>query len=316
MTALSFDILLGQEKAKTVLERIFVSGRMAHAYLFRGPDGIGKKGCAGLVAARLNCHQPTTTGGCGECSSCKKYLSGNHPDIVFLSPENGIIKIDQVRALCRSLSYPPYESSLRVVILEDVHSMRVEAANSLLKTLEEPPEKNLLILTAESSKAVLPTIQSRCQTINFYPLSYEQTARVIMKNHSEIGEKEAYLLSELAGGSPGIALTIDKKELVPLYHALIGVLTEAKTDRQTSAILQAAEKVAALKEDLPLLFGLLRIWLRELMVAGSGIENEQRQRLRLEALAGAERQLARNCNRTLVCEVLLFNLQSPMPRVR
>ena len=90
----------------------------------------------------------------------------------MISPEKGVIKIDQIRRLTRELSYPPYESLMRVVVLEDVHTMRREAANSLLKTLEEPPENNLLILTAEASQEILATLTSRCQVVPFQPIEH------------------------------------------------------------------------------------------------------------------------------------------------
>lgn len=314
---LSFSSLLGQEQAKRMLERPLSSGRLAHAYLFRGPDGVGKKLAASLTAARLNCAGPDRGGACGACASCRKWLSGNHPDIVVVSPENGSIKIDRIRELCRSLSYPPYESGLRVVIIEDVQAMTQEAANSLLKTLEEPPEQNLLILTAEPSRELLPTIISRCQVIAFHGLEGPVCARVIRQKQPDIDEEEARLLADLAAGSPGTALVLREKKLVPVYRSVLQLLeTEVPAARgDISPILETAAELAALKEDLPLFLGLLRIWARDLMLQDGGAVNLKRQNLRLAALDQAHRQLERNCNRTLVCEVLLFNLQSPMPAV-
>ncbi len=314
---LSFSSLLGQEQAKLVLERALTSDRLAHAYLFRGPDGVGKKLAASLTAARLNCVRPASGGACGTCPSCRKWLSGNHPDIVVVSPENGTIKIDRIRELCRSLSYPPYESELRIVIIEDVQTMTQEAANSLLKTLEEPPEKNLLILTAESSRELLPTIISRCQVISFHGLEVETCGRVIRQKQPEIDVDEALLLADLAAGSPGTALVLREKELVPVYRSVLRLLeAEAPAEQgDISPILQKAAELAALKEDLPLFLGLLRIWTRDLLLQDDDAANRKRQNLRLSALDQAHRQLERNCNRTLVCEVLLFNLQSPMPAV-
>jgi len=314
---LSFESLAGQDQARTLLDRVFSSGRQAHAYLFRGPDGVGKKRAAVLTAARLNCAEPNEQGACGACASCKKMRSGNHPDFVVISPENGTIKIERTRELCRSLSYPPYESNLRVVLIEDVHTMTVEAANCLLKTLEEPPEKNLLILTAESSRELLPTIVSRCQTIAFYPLTPRQCARVISAKRPGMGDDEALLLAELAGGSPGTALILKHEELLDLYQSLIEVIeagTEAGDDRVTS-VLQAAAALATAKENLGLILGLLRVWVRNQMLADAAGDEIDTLRGRLAALQKAERQLDRNCNRALVCEVLLFNLQSPEPAV-
>jgi DNA polymerase-3 subunit delta' len=309
----SFFSLVGQEQARTILDRIFASGRLAHAYLFRGPDGVGKKRAALLTAARLNCAAPGDNGACGNCPSCRKLRSGNHPDVVVVSAENGTIKIDRIRDLCRSLAYPPYESEMRAVIIEDVHTMTPEAANSLLKTLEEPPPRNLLILTAESSRELLPTIVSRCQAIPFYGLAVETCARVVLQQCPDLGSEEVLLLAELAGGSPGTALLLQQKELLAVYHRvrelLAGETLEA-TDTVT-ALLETAATLAALKEDLPLVLGLLRIWIRDQMLADERGAQLHRLRLNLSAVEEAQRQLDRNCNRVLICEVLLFNLQSP-----
>jgi DNA polymerase III subunit delta' len=314
---LSFDSLVGQEQAKALIGRLFTSGRRAHAYLFRGPDGVGKKRAAVVVAARLNCDKPDERGACGTCRACRKLRSGNHPDFVVVSPDNGTIKIERTRELCRSLSYPPYESANRVILIEDVHAMTPEAANCLLKTLEEPPEGNLLILTAESSRELLPTIVSRCQTIPFYSLPPEACARVIQDQQPDTNSEEAMLLAELAGGSPGAALSLKHKELPALYQRLLDLL-EAKPAADGDAltpVLEAAADLAALKEDMALLLGLLRVWVRNQMLADRSGDHIDVLRNRLSALEKAERQLERNCNRALVCEVLLFNLQSPEPAV-
>ena len=313
---LSFTSLAGQQKAKTVLGRSLGSERMPHAFLFRGPDGVGKKLAALLVAARLNCLMPDGGSGCGTCSSCRKLRSGNHPDVVMVSPENGSIKINRIRELCRSLTYPPYESGIRVVIIEDVHTMTTEAANSLLKTLEEPPDSNLLILTAESSRELLPTIVSRCQVVTFHGLPVEACARVIEQKLPDIALDEALLLAELADGSPGTALILKEKELVACYRAVVEAVesdVEATRD-EISPVLEVAAELAALKDDLPLLLGLLRIWIRESMKKASEADLGKHEQ-RLAALDRALRQLDRNCNKTLVSEVLLFNLQSPVAEV-
>lgn len=313
---ISFSDLKGQERARVFLTRVLASGRLAHAYLFRGPDGVGKQLCAKIVAAAVNCRGTAGDGGCGSCSSCRKFLSGNHPDIVVISPEKGTIGIDRVRELSKSLAYPPYESEMRVVILEDVHTMRSEAANSLLKTLEEPPEDNLLILTAESSSEVLPTIVSRCQSVPFFGLPVEQCAAVITSIDRDVSEEEAVMLAELAEGSPGKAILFRKRELVETWKRVVEVIEMGETGT-VSGVLKAAELLAGLKEDLLPLLGLIRIRLRDWMLrdAEAGKHTAEKHLLRLAVLENAERQLARNCNRALVCEVLLFNLQSPEPRV-
>jgi len=314
--SLSFTSLIGHEHAISALARMLNSGRMAHAYLFRGPDGVGKKRCADLVAAWVNCRNPDENGACGVCPSCRKCLSGNHPDLVNLAPVNGSIKIDPVRELCRSLSYPPYESGHRVVVIEDIHTMTEAAANSLLKTLEEPPEQNLLILTAEASRELLQTVVSRCQVITFHGLSVEQTIQVLRTQQPGIGAEEAALLAGLSGGCPGTARTLQNRALTQQYRKLIDWLDQPQPSTDdVSTALAFGEQLAAMKEDLPLFLGLLRMWIRDRLQELPGKAGAYQWYRRLEHVDRAERQLVRNCNRTLVCEVLLFNLQSPDPEV-
>jgi len=313
----AFPNLLGQQRAKALLARSLGSGRIAHAYLFRGPDGVGKKLYAAAMARALNCRNLGPVASCEECSSCRKFLSHNHPDYVVESPEKGSIKIESVRRLCKSLSYPPYESQRRVVVIEDVHTMRQEAANSLLKTLEEPPADNILILTAEASRTVLATISSRCQLVPFYPLSLEETAAVLTTGHG-LDSEESLLLARLAEGSPGKALLLQENEMMESWKKVVAVLSDVqyKDDRYCTVILQLAQQMAELKENLPSMLGLLRIWLRDRLMQVSGEDVQTRAPgttealfAKLEAVDSAERQLGRNCNRALVCENLLFRLQ-------
>ncbi len=313
----AFSGLLGQQRAKALLSRSLGSGRIAHAYLFRGADGVGKKLYAAAMAKALNCSNRGPVASCGHCLSCKKFLSGNHPDYMVESPEKGTIKIESVRRLCKSLSYPPYESQRRVVVVEDVHTMRQEAANSLLKTLEEPPAENILILTAEASKTVLATISSRCQLVPFYPLRFEETVRLLTTVHG-LDSEESHLLARLAEGSPGKALLLQENDMMTTWKKVVAVLSDLqyKDDRYCTVILQLAQQMAELKENIPSMLGLLRIWLRDRLMQASGDASESKDPgaldalfARLEAVDRAERQLGRNCNRALVCENLLFRLQ-------
>jgi DNA polymerase III subunit delta' len=324
-----FAHLLGQEKAKTLLARSLTADRTPHAYLFRGPDGVGKQLFAQAMAAILNCRQTIDGAACGTCSSCRKFRSGNHPDFIVIRPEQGSIKIDRVRDLIKSLSYPPYESVIRVVLLEDIHAMRREAANSLLKTLEEPPENNLLILTVESSKSILPTLSSRCQCVPFFPLTQEDTVRILLEKG--VDAKNAILLARLAEGSPGRALLFWKMELVEIWETVMRVVADSSVSRDSQAgkLLQTAEVMAGLKENLVAFLGLLRIWIRDALVSpvrqtnrdgisedihpiGRDLFNDRSAKglfNKLRAIDRAEQELRRNCNRTLVCEILLFRLQ-------
>lgn len=319
---LCFTQLLGQEKAKRFLLRSFAADRIPHAYIFKGPDGVGKKLFARGVAMAVNCRDNASVGACGHCVSCRKYHSMNHPDFLVIQPEKGVIKIDQIRRMSLELSYPPYESEMRVVVLEDVHTMRREAANSLLKTLEEPPQGNLLILTAESSQEVLATLSSRCQVVPFFHLSQNETVALLVQQG--VDPEAAPLLARLSEGSPGVALRFEKTEMVTLCREVIGLLSDpgVDPDRDVGHLLILAEQMALLKDDLPALLGLLKVWLRDMLVGesawgdggkreGTAVKSWSPKTLfaKLQAVERAEQQLLRNCNRNLVCEVLLFKMQ-------
>lgn len=316
-----YTALCGQEKAKRLFAKALRADRIPHAYLFRGPDGVGKKRFARGVAMAINCRRRQEDKACGDCPSCRKYVSGNHPDLVLISPQKGIIRIEQIRSLIKELSYPPYEAAMRVVIIEDIHTMRREAANSLLKTLEEPPVNNLLILTADSSREILATLLSRCQMLPFASLDHQQTASVLL-GHGLNGEM-ATLLARFAQGSPGRALILERSAMIKVYQEVVGLLDDHRLhpDRAVGQTLRAAERMAALKEELPTFLGLLQMWLveclrREIGGASAEVANLPRKSwssselfATLQAVSRAEGELARNCSRNLVCEVLLFRLQ-------
>jgi len=333
-TGTVFSELLGQEKAKRLIRRALASDRMPHAFLFRGPEGVGKQLFAREMAAAVNCRNRDGERPCGACPSCRKFRSGSHPDFMVVSPDKGAIKIEQVRQMGLALSYPPYESQTRVVLIEDVHGMRAEAANCLLKTLEEPPPDNLLILTADSAREILPTLASRCQLVPFYSLSQRQTVEVLRGCDAGPDQETAELAARLAEGSPGRALLLLKTEMIAVMRKVTAVLSNPSLhpDRDAGTLLQAAEMMADVKENLPSLLGLLRLWLRDRLMLACGLPERSgwqeeggrgtgRDRVNdwslhrffdtLEAITIAERQLARNCNRNLVCEVLLFKLAGP-----
>ncbi|MCF8056755.1 MAG: DNA polymerase III subunit delta' [Desulfocapsa sp.] len=317
-------VFYGQNQARNLVTRSLATGRLAHAYLFRGPEGVGKQLFAKGLAAAVNCKESKGLNSCGVCPACIKFAADSHPDFVLVAPDKGVIKIGQIRELIKTLSFAPYEARMRVVLIEDVHTMRREAANSLLKTLEEPPENNLLILTADSAGNILQTIISRCQTIPFYALTIQETTEILQQQSREMDPGTATLLARLGEGSPGKALLFHRRNLVDICRQLITLLTDqdADGDKGVGRILQMAEAMAALKEDLPHLLGLVRLWIRDCLLGdfGFGIDqgfgtarkdwNKEQYFAKLQAVDRAEKELGRNCNRTLVCEVLLFQLNS------
>ncbi len=321
----SFSELLGQNKAITLLSRAVTSGRLAHGYLFAGPDGVGKNTAAQALAAVLLCRAPEGLSPCGTCPGCRKFLSGNHPDLLRIQPEGAAIKIDQIREMKKALTFSPFESRLRVVLIEDVHTMRREAGNSLLKILEEPPPNNLLILVGSTAGALLDTIVSRCQVIPFAPLPLEQAATVISRHRPELDQDSCRTLAALADGCPGQALALESEGTLALYRKILVHWLRPPGSRaeRVEQVLTLALELAEAKEGMEPLLLLLRIFLKNAMVARTDPRAipcsaellQARERWNLERLSAkmsaidlAEQALARNCNRGLTSEVLLLDL--------
>jgi len=325
-----FTEIPGQSKALKLLGRALENARLAHAYLFIGPDGVGKVTAARALAAVIFCREKPGTAPCGTCPGCLKFSSGNHPDFLHIVPQGATIKIDQVRELKKALCFPSLESDHRVILLEDVHTMRREAANSLLKLLEEPPPGNILLLTADESEPLLPTIISRCHVVPFFPLPLALTAEIIQQREPGLDNEEAAFLAFLTGGCPGMAESFDAQELLGVRKEIIENLLQEQTDPagEVETALLLASKTADFKEGLEPLLTLLRLFFKETMSAlctpapGKTGNHEldlevsrARERWNLDELSDkiraidyAEQALVRNCNRGLVCEVLFLHL--------
>lgn len=320
-----FSQIIGQVKALSLLRRALTGGRLAHGYLFTGPEGVGKSTTARALAAALLCGQNGSGPPCGQCPGCRKLAAGSHPDFLLIQPEGAGIKINQIRELKKALTFPPFERGMRTVIIDDAQSMGREAGNSLLKLLEEPPPDNLLLLIASDAEPLLETIVSRCQVIPFAPLTEAQAEQVIRLTHPQLAPDEARLMAKLTGGCPGRAEALHSSEALLLHKdclrvLLVGAASEAAAVEQA---LDLAGRLAELKDDLNLFLDLLSLSCKEVMTAvlcGEELDaghplagarerwNLQQLSAMVEAAESARSDLARNCSRALVCEVLLLEL--------
>ena len=152
------------------LKQVIAREKIPHAYLFVGVPGIGKTTAAIALAQILNCENPDNGEGCGRCRSCRQIKSGNFPELVFIEAEGRYIKIEQIRDLDHVLGFKPLVGKYRVSVIRQAETMTEEAANACLKTLEEPPPGNMLVLTVTDPRDLLPTIVSRCQKVAFRPI--------------------------------------------------------------------------------------------------------------------------------------------------
>lgn len=194
---------VGHAWAIDLLQHALKNGRLAHAFLLVGPEEIGKSTLATELAAALNCSGAEPP--CRVCPACRKSLAGTHPDVMRVEPQNGKIKIDQIRSLQRQVSLSPYEGRTRVCLITDLHLATTEAANALLKTLEEPPPRVILALTATDIGLLLPTVVSRCQVLALRPVATEMIKRLLC-DQEQCSPEQATMIARWAAGRIGWAL--------------------------------------------------------------------------------------------------------------
>lgn len=261
---MAFDHIIGQHRVIRLLRQALIQGHLPHALLFTGMDGIGKRLMAVTLAKALNCQDGTPGDCCNRCRSCRKAASGNHPDISIIESEGPFIKIEQIRALQQRLRFRPLEGRCRVNILCNAQQMKAEAANALLKVLEEPPPENLIILTAFETTGLLPTIVSRCLHLRFQPLTGEEIASYLRQVHGEAPER-ADAAARLAGGSLSRALDLlDEQQLVRRRCLLetLGTLHRMQATELLGATKAWISQGADLGQDLEW----VKTWTRDLLV--------------------------------------------------
>jgi len=264
--------ILGHDWAVELLQGHLANQRTRHAYLIVGPQGVGRRTLALRLAQALNCTQSLGPAiPCGECRACRLIDKMQHPDLtVIQADETGrALKVDQIRELQRSLSLAPYEANYKIALILRFEEANPNAANALLKTLEEPPHHVIMLLTASDSEALLPTIISRCELIRLRPLSIDQVAFGLQTLWG-LPADQAVLLAHISGGRPGYAfhLTQYPETLEQRKHHLddmLSLLSATRAKRFSRAEELSNEKVV--------LQSALQTWLtfwRDIMLRAAG----------------------------------------------
>ncbi len=321
-----------------------------HALLFLGIDGVGKTTTAKAFAKACNCAAvknrhpsekedaasiPITAQDltakieiCPGCKSCNKIEKGSHPDIILVEPTGPYIRIDQIRNLCNILAMKPYEARLRVVIIKDAQAMNPAAGNALLKVLEEPPDRTILILTAMQTSDLLPTIVSRCQHIRFNPIAGNHLKTMLVEKQGADPD-DAEIVTIMANGSFSKALSMirhmKKLNWIKRRAWLINEV-ESLPLMPIPLCLAFAESLSKNKETLTDSLEVMKSWFRDLVVCRfhpSKVINKDiiekihknSKKMTVDSLLSkiedihlAQRNIQLNSNLRLTLEVLMMRL--------
>ncbi len=261
---MGFENIIGHEKAKNLLRTFLENRNIPHAFLFYGEEGIGKKLTAKEFAKYLFCENGVA---CGKCGPCIKLERASHPDLIIIENENSI-GIDKSRMLSKEICEYPYESEKRVIIIDKAETLTREAANALLKTLEEPPPYNHFFLITSVEKEIPPTIRSRCNRVFFTPLPKEGLKKYFLQI-PDIDEERAELLADISYGSIGAGLFWADNDNFHLRRIMIELITgKNKSFISASSI---AEKISKTDMGIGMYLSFLLSFFRDLLV----VEYEQ-----------------------------------------
>ena len=316
---MAFPGILGHERVQGLLARALRLGRVPPALLFVGPSGVGKRMVALGLGRALLCE----TGGafpCDRCSSCTRCLRGMHPDLFLVEALTKVIKIDQVREVVREIGSRPFEGRARAFVIDDAHELTEQAANALLKSLEEPAAKSHVVLVTAAPLALLPTVRSRCQLIRFGPLP-----TAVVEGHLQsvagLDAEEAVLRAAAAGGSLGVALSLESQAYREVRDRLVALLESADACGPLERM-EMAEGLAD-QDDVDGALGVLRGLLRDIAALRAGgarlVNPDLAERLGrvakgpvgahaatlADSAAEAREALAGNANKLLTIDVLL-----------
>lgn len=318
-----FSDVIGHKEVIERLKNALRSGRIANAYIFSGPVGVGKEFVAINFAKALNCLSDGEDS-CNECIACRKIDDGNYADVMIIRPEGTRLKIDQMRSLQRRGAYKAMEGNYKVYIITEAEKMTVEAANSLLKTLEEPPGAMVLILLTSVYSALLPTIRSRCQSVklSLVPLAL---LREELIRRFKLSDSKAKWVALRSQGKVGKALELMEKDSEDADDEISSSFLDL-IRKNSGGLLQVFRKAESLgKMQDP--FDLLLSWYRDLMLVKQGCSEDllihsdkksdlekmastysgiQIERL-IRTILKTQNLVKRNVNSTLALEVMMLH---------
>ncbi len=325
-----FADIVGQEHLKEHLENAIKMDKVSHAYIINGEKNAGKEFIAKTFAMALQCENRQGTEPCGECHSCRQALSGNHPDIIFITHEKpGTIGVDDIRRQVNNdVAIKPYKGPKKIYIMNEGEKMTAQAQNALLKTLEEPPEYAVLLILTGNVDSLLQTILSRCVVLNMKPAKDAQIKKYLMET-MEIPDYKADICVAFARGNVGKAkLLASSEEFDKVKEEAITLLKYIK-EMELNEIVAAIKKITEYKFDVNDYMDILSIWYRDVLLfkathdANLLIFKEEIQHIRkvadksayegiekiIDALGKSKQRLNANVNFDLTMELLLLTIK-------
>ena len=324
-----FQDIIGQEQIKEHLQNALSTGKISHAYIINGEKSSGKEFIAKIFAMALQCEQ----GGvepCNECRSCKQTLSKNQPDIIYVSHEKpNTISVDDIRAQVNNdVAIKPYSSKYKVYIINEAEKMTPQAQNAILKTLEEPPAYAVIMLLVSNMNSLLPTILSRCVTLNMKPVRDELVRKYLMEE-LQVPDYKANVCVGFARGNVGKAkLLASSEEFENIKSEALSLLKYIK-EMEIQEIVAAIKKINEYKLEIQDYFDIIAIWYRDVLLFKATMDADQLifrdeiQTLRkiaarcsyegiekvIQALSTAKKRMEANVNFDLLMELLLLEIQ-------
>ena len=261
-----FDLIKGQERPIGMLKDYLAQSQLVGGYLFSGPEGIGKKLTALTLAKALNCQEGVLKP-CAGCPSCIKIEKKQHPDVHLIEQGEGDIKIDDIRRLQHRINLMPYEARKKVFIIDNAHQLTAEAANALLKILEEPPGDSLIILISDKPSLLFKTILSRCKVVKFSPLERERL-KTLFKEDFRLDNNTAHFLAYFSEGRLGCGLRLKESDTLREKNNIIDEFVFSSKPGFTSLPSQE-------RQDIRRYMNILASWLRDIYLFKAGLPDTQ-----------------------------------------
>ena len=262
----SFTEIVGHEQIKEHMQAAIRDKKPFHAYLFQGEEGVGKEALARTFAAGSQCQSESADKPCKECVSCRQMESGNQPDVIWVTREKASLGVDEIREqLCNTMDIKPFSSPYKIYLVPEAEKMTEAAQNALLKTIEEPPEYGIVILMTSNISALLPTIQSRCLTMEFRPLS-TAVVESYVKEHCQVPDYQARASAAFAQGNLGKAMRYAKSEdFIERKDHIISLLRHVE-QMDLSEMLAVIKDLGTRKDEVRDYIDLMVLWYRDVLL--------------------------------------------------